>query len=256
MMGQSSRILYGVPCIEFDHDKSIRLENAIIKPQVRMLGELSDVTYDKEFSKNSDPNKPLYYMYRDLNRQVDSKMFDNAQLRFDVTIVEPLHLGVERNKTLGHYHKHLSSGLSHPELYEVVEGEAHYLLQFIEKGILREVVVVKAGKGDIVLIPSGYWHITINASDEMLVMASLIWRGVESDYEPIREWGGGAYFELINGEFAPNENYASVPPIKYFKPEQTFRRLSNKALYSQFIEEPASFDFLANPVNSVRWTGT
>lgn len=239
-------MLYQEPRIEYDNDGSIRFEDSTINPQIRTLGELKEVLYDKEFFASSDPMRPVYYMYRDLKRQMDFKLFENAQLRFDLTIIDPLYLGVERNKTLGHYHKPGLNGSSSPELYEVVEGEAHMLLQLVEEGNLREVVLIKARRGDIVLIRSGYWHLTINGNDKMLVMTNLISKDVEVDYDAIKKYGGGAYFELFSGELVANRNYGSIPFIKYVKPEQTFDRFSDEALYLQFVQEPSMFDFLTN----------
>ena len=58
-------------------------------------------------------------------------------------------------------HPENPAGTGYPELYEVVEGVAHFLLQ---KKTLEHIVLVKAAKGDIVLIPLGYGHVTINPS--------------------------------------------------------------------------------------------
>lgn len=45
------------------------------------------------------------------------------------------------------------AGTGYPERYEVVEGVVHFLFQ---KKTLDPIVLVKAAKGDIVLIPPVY----------------------------------------------------------------------------------------------------
>jgi oxalate decarboxylase/phosphoglucose isomerase-like protein (cupin superfamily) len=49
------------------------------------------------------------------------------------------------------------------ELYEVLKGDAHYLLQRAQnKERVDEAILVKATRGDKVLIPPNYGHVTIN----------------------------------------------------------------------------------------------
>lgn len=238
------RNLYDVPYVEYDDDKFLYVENKQVRPHIRVLRELKEVLYDKDFADKSDPSTPLYYMYRDVKRENDVAIFDAAQLRFDITIVEPLHLGIERNKTLGHYHKVGLEGFSYPELYEVIEGEADFILQQVEQGHLIEVVLVRAKQGDMVFIPPGYWHVTVNASDKLLVMSNLVYRGVEGEYDPVRNHGGVAYFELLDGSFLANRIYEEIPPIKHVNPRQTFEKVTDGKLYPQFIKDHTRFEFL------------
>jgi oxalate decarboxylase/phosphoglucose isomerase-like protein (cupin superfamily) len=75
-------------------------------------------------------------------------------------------------KTKGHYHPENSAGIGYPELYEVIEGVAHVLLQ---KKTLDHIALAKATNSDLVIIPPGYGHVTINPSRaETLVMANLV----------------------------------------------------------------------------------
>src|SRR3970282_1245063 len=98
--------LYEWPQIEFDKDeKLLYVENRLLKPNIRFLRELKEVLYDRNLVNDGNLSLPLYYMYRDVKSEADSEIFDASQLRFDITIMEPINLGVELNKTLGHYHK-------------------------------------------------------------------------------------------------------------------------------------------------------
>jgi len=106
-------------------------------------------------------------MFREVSKdEKDARKIKEKGLRYDITIIPPNKLGMEFVKTAGHYHPFLpGSKMTYPELYEVLEGEAHYLLQRREqeRGTERitDVVVVKAKKGDKVIIPPNYGHVTI-----------------------------------------------------------------------------------------------
>jgi glucose-6-phosphate isomerase len=115
-------------------------------------------------------------------------------------------LGQEYIKTAGHYHPLVPEGrVTYPELYEVLEGEALYLLQSQDLG---DVVVVHASAGDKVLVPPNYGHITINRSNKTLKMANYVAGNFSSLYGPIKEKAGGAYFFTkegwIKNERGPN----------------------------------------------------
>jgi len=141
--------------------------------------------------------------------------------------------------------------MTYPEMYEVLEGEAHYLLQRREeeRGTekITDVMVVKAKEGDKVIIPPNYGHVTINPSETTLKMANWVARAFSSIYEPIRVKGGAAYFELTNGEFIKNENYGAVPDIRFLKPDATWIKqikLNNEVAMYELLREPEKLQFL------------
>ena len=67
------------------------------------------------------------------------------------------------------------------------------------------------------LVPPGYGHVTINASEKTLEMANWVCRDFSSVYEPIKRLSGASYFLLKDG-FAKNPLYRNVPSIRYLKP--------------------------------------
>ncbi len=144
--------------------KELLFGNTKVAPDVRRLSNMKEVVYDREFlAKSKDID--LYYMYRDLAlSRKDREAMQSEDLRYDITIIPPRMLGTEYVKTLGHYHPIVpGTTLSYTELYEVLEGEAHYLLQKEEKGKITDVVLVKAGKGDKVIMSPNYGHVTIKS---------------------------------------------------------------------------------------------
>ncbi|MGB9732846.1 MAG: glucose-6-phosphate isomerase family protein [Candidatus Micrarchaeales archaeon] len=227
------------------NDYVLSVDGKIVERTPRIASELRDVLYSKDWLKGNE-NMPLYYMYR--NAAV-LKELSNNKIRYDITVLRPVMLGEEFNKTLGHYHKIAEKGLSYPELYEVLDGDALYLLQKPLKA-KTEVVLISAKKGDKVLIPPNYGHITINVGRSDLVMANLVSSEFESDYKPIIEKKGGAVYVLRNKEIVFNNNYGNIKLEIRDGPEEYSIDLEGDILHS-FIEEPEKFRFLNKP--SLRW---
>jgi glucose-6-phosphate isomerase len=156
---------------------------------------------------------PLYFMYRDLARSdTDRYWLREHNLRYDLTVIPPRRLCGEWVKTKGHYHPKNAAGLGFPELYEVLEGMAHYMLQSTS---LDDVVMITAVAGDLVIIPPGYGHISINPSpDQILSMANIVSTAFESEYGEYEARHGAAYYELSTGEIVKNQAYPPLPPVR------------------------------------------
>ena len=221
--------------------------NSGVKPDVRTLGDLRSVLYSKEVTDN--PGRELYYMYRGLSSsEKDRKAMHEAGLRYDITVVKSGLIGEEFVKTLGHYHPLIpGTDLTYTEIYQVLEGFAHYLLQKEEAGVVSEVVVVEASLGDVVVIPPNYGHITINLGAGKLVMANWVADGFASDYDPIKSRGGGAYFELEEEGFVKNPSYGNVPELCFALPNgESFGFRKGVDMYS-FVDRLKDLDFLKQP---------
>ncbi|HDH41519.1 MAG TPA: glucose-6-phosphate isomerase [Candidatus Altiarchaeales archaeon] len=227
----------------------LRFGDSIIEPDIRMLSDMKEVIYDREWLKGAQ-DVELYYMYRGLAlNDRDREILRRERLRYDITVIPPYNLGNEFVKTAGHYHPRVSgTDLSYTEIYEVLEGKAHYLLQRLEKDGIMDVVLVRAEKGDKVVIPPNYGHITINPSEKELRMANFVSDRFSSVYEPIREKGGGAYFELIDGSFIRNKNYGKLPDLRFLRAKdlKEFGIEKSREMYS-LIETPERLRFLDRP---------
>jgi len=176
--------------VEFDLTK--------LTPEIRKLKDMGSVLYDKEWAKIADPDLELYYMYRGLEEK------DN--MRYDITVINPVMLGEEFNKTKGHTHVS-----EHGETYIVLQGKAFYLMQ---KGEVEDIYVVEANQGDQVIIPPFYSHITINPTNQVLKMANWVDKRVEVDYDGIQNRNGAGYFYTTQG-WIKNENYSQVPDLRF-----------------------------------------
>jgi len=211
-------------------------------PQPRTIGEIRGVLMDPA----CECREPLYYMYRDLSRSPGDRAWLRSEgLRYDVTVIPARTLCGEYVKTKGHHHPPDPRGIPYPEIYEVLGGRAHFLLQTQAADDVR---LVEAGQGDRALIPPGYGHVTINPGGKTLVMANLVSTRFESDYSAYEELRGAAYFELEGGALRRNPRYpAETAPVRVMaaRDQPGLRLLPEGPLYDLVGTE--SLGFLNRP---------
>jgi glucose-6-phosphate isomerase len=220
----------------------------MLTPDVRRLFDMKEVIFDQSWLAGAEDYE-LYYMYRDLFlSRADKEKLLQQGLRYDITIIPPNMLGREYIKTAGHYHPLVAGGsVTYPELYEVIEGEALYLLQSRD---LSDVVAVYASATDKVLVPPGYGHITINRSNKTLKMANFVARNFSSLYDPFREKGGGAYFFTRDG-WIKNIRCPEAAELRRIEAldGSSLRKLGlakGREMYP-LLKEPGLLDYLTNP---------
>ena len=185
-------------------------EGELPQPAVRTIEDMRSVLADP----SCDSSGSLYYMYRDLAKSdADWMWLRHHNLRYDLTVIPSQSLCGEWAKTKGHYHPKNPAGTGYPEIYEVIEGEAHYLLQ---SRTLDDVVIISASAGDLVIIPPDYGHIAINPShDTTLVMGNIVSTAFQSEYGEYEKYHGAVYYEMTSGTMRKNPFYPVFPPIRY-----------------------------------------
>jgi glucose-6-phosphate isomerase, archaeal len=215
---------------------------------IRNLKDMKDVVRDKDwFFKAED--RPLYFMHRaSFKTDEDRKAAEKAGLRYDITEIPAGNLGTEFTKTLGHYHPNPPGrGISYPEVYQVLEGEATYILQKRGLGgVVIDVIAVHADKGDIVIIPPDYGHVTVNPGRKTLKMANWVFTDFESDYSDYLKLGGAAYHLLTDRSLAPNRLYKQLPPARIL-PCPDFRSVFAAGDMYELVDELHSLQFLERP---------
>ncbi|HEY3360791.1 MAG TPA: glucose-6-phosphate isomerase family protein [Methanosarcina sp.] len=232
---------------------TLKFGDKVTVADVRKLQDMEDVAFDKEwFDETEARNRDVYYMFRDLAKEdSDFEAIKTYHLRYDITVIPPGMLGSEYIKTVGHYHPRVpGTNTYYPEIYQVIEGSATYLLQKVKNGeedLVQDVVVITAEKGDLALVPPGYGHVTINASEKTLKMANWVCRDFSSVYEPIKRLSGASYFLLKDG-FVKNPLYRNIPPIRHLKPfaHDELGLGSGESMY-ELIHEIEKLRFLTAP---------
>jgi glucose-6-phosphate isomerase len=226
----------------------LQFGNKLQDPDVRHLMDMADVIFDQAWLAGAE-DFDLYFMFRDLYlSRADKEKLMEQGLRYDITIIPPAMLGREYIKTAGHYHPLAAGGsVTYPELYEVLEGEALYLLQNCD---MSDVAVVHASAGDKVLVPPDYGHVTINRSNKTLKMANFVARDFSSLYEPYRQKGGGAYFFTREG-WIKNPKCSQAAELRRIEaPDRAgLARIGlakGREMYP-LLREPGALEFLTRP---------
>jgi len=212
---------YGIE-MKFD-ENTMELTDFRGKKDVRKLSDMKEMFVQTKEEEERD----LYYMFRGVD------IFD--RIRYDITAILPGTVGKEYIKTKGHYHPE-----GYPEVYEVMNGKAFYLLQrSLDFESVDDVILVEAGEGDIVVIPPYYGHVTVNRGEDILIMSNLVSTEFSSIYEPYERKKGAAYYITVDGT-VKNRNYENIPYIRRARVKEE----KNKPLYTSISEKKANFDFL------------
>jgi glucose-6-phosphate isomerase len=213
----------------------------------------------------ADPNcrgpEIIYWMYRNLGLQGDEHLLSTHRLRYDISVFVPCKLGQEPMKTSGHYHPAIyRGGPAYPEIYEVLYGEALYLLQKVERieagpGQVRvqDVIVMRARAGEKAIMPPGYGHVTINTLDQPLVMSNWVCADFQSVYKPVEKCRGFAYYLKEKrgvARWERNDKYVRpVPELRCAEP-RPIPELGLKPgvpMYQVCRKHPEWFAFLLRP---------
>jgi len=212
----------------------------------RTLTEMKDVLYDEHLeTRDSDI---AYYVFRKVASIQDLPLFGRLGLRYDLTVLPPGNWGGEYPKTFGHVHQQAPRCPS--EAFEVVRGEAHFLIQnIVKKG---EVEIIEASEGEKLVIPRDCLHLVINPTDQLLVTSNLVRDTAVPNYEYARRMRGAACYELQGRRFVNNANYLEKYHLTFsdvnswkWSGEVTLR--SQQSIYDLLTEKPELLSFLTEP---------
>lgn len=215
-----------------------------IAPSVRTLEQMLPALANPNADFGLPTSAPLYYMYRAAEKF--------GTIRYDITKILPADLGGECNKTFGHSHPKSPSGAAWPEAYEVLAGEAHFLLQRVSSLGVDDAVLLSGKKGDCLLIPPGYGHVTVNPGKKELLLANLVSGSFESDYSMFAQRRGACFYEMKGGKVVRNANYGvgfelrRETAVKFSSAFGCFSPFAKKSLL-EAAKKPESLAFLEKP---------
>jgi len=234
------RILYEKPMRIELGETGLFVNGKQHKKEVRKLSQMRDVLKG-HVVLDVEQDEDMYYMYREVAKK--------NGIRFDITVVPGKIVHGECNKTYGHVHPLAENGLSFPEVYQVLGGSAVFLFQSTNRDMTVNVSMIRAGAGEILLIPPNTSHVTINPLDGItLVLANVVAEGFESDYSEFKENRGAAFYYFPDGNVEQNANYV-VKNLERPKPQEFNKRYGFFCadLLHEFEKNPEKFEFLKRP---------
>ncbi|MBI4361216.1 glucose-6-phosphate isomerase [Candidatus Micrarchaeota archaeon] len=248
---------------ELSSDFRLSIEGQELGPDIRTVKQMRPVLLDADGLK---VGQGTYFMYREAGKPDDRSLFADRSLRYDITVVPSVMLGSEYNKTLGHYHPDsVRPPLSYPELYEVLHGTAHYLLQKRKSSPagtleIERCFLVECRAGEKAIMPPDYGHITVNKGQAPVVMDNIVERTFKSVYEPYIQRRGGAYYVTTTGE-KKNPSFKNLPELERIRAPE-FNRMVNAEIaealekgyaYALYLENPDFFSWLVDPKDVELW---
>lgn len=204
---------------------------------------------------NPDSKGPeeLYAIAMDVGRVAERNEIVKRNLLFGVVTYAAGLIGREPVRSQGHIHAVSEScGASTPEVYEIWEGEAVIYMQESGEDNPGKCYAVHARPGDVVIVPPGYVHATVNADvSQKMTFGAWCVRDYGFDYGKVRSHGGIAFFpHAENGslKWRKNPSYRGGELItKDARTWEDFSLEPGVPIYTQFQKDKDRFLFVADP---------
>lgn len=187
----------------------------------------------------------MYYTAGRVARKIDLDYFKSNGITYEYTIIPVYDVNGECNKTHGHVHGiNPATGKRRMEAFEILHGYGCFeLFKQVSRNEF-DCLVVLLQKGDCFIVPSDFFHLSINLSlSEPFIFADLIKDDVDTIYSYVKEKNGGPYriFHDQGGEayYRLNSNWADCRinlKVIRCKDCNWQNPLAGKKLYEGFIE--------------------
>lgn len=216
-----------------------------------LVRRLKDMRLLFRDAQGYDDDTPLYYMYNGICRLEHKQLFVEQGIKYEYTLLLPAVINGECIKAHGHIH-----GISpitktnHLEFYEVLGGEGYFELFKIVDNCC-EVILIAVKKGDFVVIPPNYYHLSINTGNEPFNFGDLIVNDANSDYSLLKTYQGAPYYCLKDEKgsisFELNKAYKELTISFEMVNADTVPwdiPLMKAPLYAAFVANPRYFNRL------------
>lgn len=198
----------------------------------------------------------VYSIAMDVGKEEHRALLEEMHLLYGAVTYATGRLGCEPVRSQGHIHAvSRYSGLSTPEVYEIWSGEAIIYMQERAEDYPGRCFAVYASLGDVVIVPPGWAHATINAgTDANVPMSFGAWcvRDYGFDYTGVRAHGGIAWFPVFDDKgrltWQKNPQYQECKLIcktPNLHPELGI--VPSEPIYCTFESNPSTFDYVVNP---------
>lgn len=197
----------------------------------------------------------VYAIAMDVGKTIHKPLLNDLHLLYGIVTYAAGRIGNEPVRSQGHIHKKSSyaDGWSTPEVYEIWSGEAIIYMQESAGDNPGRCFAVKAGVGEVVIVPPFWAHATISSNPEVpLTFGAWCDREYGFDYDDIRAHKGLAWFPMLNDKneiiWKANPEYnKSVLIEKSPRIYSEFNIEKDKSIYVQFEDQNNKFNFVPRP---------
>lgn len=196
----------------------------------------------------------LYSVAMDVGKRQHLRDLQSRNLLYGAMIYAGGRLGQEPVRSQGHAHAvSASCGTSTPEVYEIWDGSAAIYMQERNEDDAGDCFVVYASSGDVIIVPEGWVHCTINASDSQeMTFGAWCVRDYGFDYTGVRAHGGVAFFPYFGAAgqllWKKNPRYTHAKLHHMWTPDYSSLDIAKGIpIYTQYENNPGLFDFVTHP---------
>jgi glucose-6-phosphate isomerase len=201
-----------------------------------------------------DADRVIYRYTSGLHLNGDAPAWVTANVIYGIVIFAPGVFGGEYVKSFGQFHPPTPpSNMATPEVYTVLSGVGHFMLQKARPPYdrIEDVVVVEAQAGETFVVPPDYGHLQINPSPEPLVFSYAVMDGMKGQYEAFKARRGAVYYEMANGEdrYVFNTRYGTQVPLRVLRAAdlRQLPELNEKVTYQGIRDRLPELRFLTDP---------
>ena len=242
----------GLP-VAFDMDRcELILSEELNEPsyRVRKLHDLKAV-----WAHPIEEDDQVVYRYTaGLYFQEDESKWKEANVAYGIVIFVPGTFSGEYVKSSGQFHPPvLPCNMGTPEIYTVLHGVGHFLLQKASPPFdkVEDAVLVKVNAGETFVVPPDYGHLQINPSNEPLVFSYAVMDGMSGCYDSFKERKGAIYYEMANGNepYVYNSNYPERLPLRVLNASELCQlpELNENVTYQAIRDRLPELHFLTDP---------
>jgi len=224
------------------------------KVEVRHLEDIRKSLMDPKCSGPED----LYAIAMDIGRSEDLEAMRERNLLFASCNYNYGTMGREPIRSQGHIHAvSPSCGASTCELYEIWEGSAIIYMQEYAEDQPGRCFAIYAKAGDVVIVPPGWAHQTVNADiNHLMVFGAWCVRDYGFEYAGVRAHHGLAYYPIVKDgavDWVSNPSYESQELIRRAPRRYAeFGLEDGLCLYRQFEKDPDRMLFVSRPQTAER----
>ncbi|MBA7538359.1 hypothetical protein ES705_30634 [subsurface metagenome] len=190
----------------------------------------------------------IYKVYEDVKAIEHKEVWELAI--FDVLLINPIILGNECAKTISYYTSFADNGFHYPEIYQVAEGYAEFLLQKPETKHekVKDAVMIRVQRFEILLVPPSYGVTIINPSDRKTVIARIRARSVEEIKVEFERTKGACYYRISDGKWDYNENFEEIAMLRLEPPQNRWKTIKRGfPIYASYAYNPKPLYALIEP---------